>query len=155
MASENAEPRSPGSNGVVRGVSRFARFMAGLTAGLLVLPFLGILGLAGMYATTTVGGWFAPAPPTGPWVEVKGQDVSTAGGVRMVFEDDSQLLRLDCRDGCDDVVETGGPAERLEVRNAVGECVACRRQDGGSWWGKSPKTWLVKGRPLAIEEGRR
>jgi len=132
--------------------SRGLRFTLGIVAGLLVLPFLGVLGLAGMYATATIGNWFAPPPPDRPWVEIRGRDVSASGGVSVVLKDESQALRLDCRDACDDLVETGGPAQHLEVRSASGECVVCREQPEASWWGTHPKTWLVKGSPLAVEE---
>lgn len=152
MASERAEPRLSGANSILRGASRLFRFAGGLVAGVLVVPFLGALGLAGMYATATVSNWFAPEPPARPWVEVRGQDVSAAGGVRLTLKNKSWALRLDCRDACDDLVETG-PAQQLEVLSAGGKCVACREQDGSSLWSKPPKTWLLKGRPLLVEEG--
>lgn len=152
MTPERVEPRLRGWMGLVQGGSRLLRFAAGLVAGVLLVPFLAVVGVVGMTATTTIGDWLGPEPPTRPWVEVLGRDVSAAGGVRVVLSDEHQVLRLDCREACDDLVEVGGPVRRLDVRNATGECIACRQREGSSWWKTRWKTWLVRGRPLGVEE---
>lgn len=153
MSSEVDLPRPRGPNGRAQGASRVVRFVAGVASGLLVLPVLGAFGLGATYATAMVGDVFArsPSPSPRPWLEVRGGDVSAAGAARIVLKDDQRLLRIDCRDGCDDVVETSGPPLRVEVLTAAGACVLCQNQKDG--WGRRLKTWLVHGRPLKIEEG--
>ncbi len=153
MSSEVEVPRPRGPKGEAQGAPRVLRFAAGVAAGLLVLPLLGALGLAAMYATAMVGDAFSPSPSPSPrpWLEVRGPDLSAAGAARIVLKDDQRLLRIDCRDACDDLVETSGPPLRLEVLTAGGACVLCQNQNDG--WGRRLKTWRVHGRPVKVEEG--
>lgn len=153
LASRSSEGASSRVGGLMRTASRTVRFAGGFLSGILVLPVLGLLGLAAMLAWVFAVDSLPSRTMADPWVEVRGADLSAAGAASVTVETETDTLRVDCRGGCDDLVADNQRARRLQIRNAQGECIACSEQGALPWFLKPPKTWRAEGLPLAIREG--
>jgi len=129
-------------------LSRALRFAAGLLVGAAFLPGLFLLDLGAAYAlsSTLLSG------PRGD-SEMRGADVSAAGGVRLDFSNKTQALHVVCRDTCDDLTVNGNASGEVEVRDVKGRRIVGRERTQFPSQLLRAKAWLIEGRPLTIREG--
>lgn len=129
---------------------RAARFVGGLTVGLLGVVVI-ILG----YGIEHLG--LTPPVPTsvGTSFWTDGVPISRDGGVTVLVRGeggrDTTLQR--CRGVCDDLWFYFVRAERVEVRNARGDCLVCQSQHAVLPY-QQLKRWALAGSPLRLEASR-
>jgi hypothetical protein len=130
------------------------RFVGGFALGVLALPALAALGLAGLLAISIAFGGSQPREISASfWTW--GWDVTRAGGASLlVRQDRGAVTKQRCRGACDDLVFWYEPAELVEVRDAKGACVVCRGQ-GLRLPFQSAKRWALGGAPLSLQEDKR
>jgi len=113
---------------------------------------LGFLSLPALAAGAT-SLWFAlpkgliQAPPAAE-LAIVGADVSGAKGTTLMVKRWDDVIRQDCREGCDDLDfrDTRGGPLNVQTLNAKGECIVCSAQT--EWAGDGVRnSWSLSGRP--------
>lgn len=127
------------------------RFASGFALGFLALPIAGATVLV-LFLLASDRSSHPLEAPASFWTQ--GHQVSQAGGASVRVERRGpEVTQQTCREACDDLVYWYERAERVEVRNAGGDCLLCEEQGFRLPFARL-KRWGLTGQPLRLEEAR-
>jgi len=119
--------------GLQAGIWRVLRFLGGFLTGLLAIPAIVVGGFALLLLVSMAAERPTPKSGPAPAFAISGRDVSRAGGVTVTWARSDEVTRQRCRGVCDDLMFGFDEAKAIEVLDAKGRCIVCRRPAWQAW----------------------